>query len=141
MDALLAELTTRPSRSAWWIGGGGVAVLGAAALALLRPAPAQQPALCKGAPRKLAGVWEPAIGERIRAMFVAVKGPLGGTTADRVIQALDGYTQRWVAMHTEACEAAQVRGEQSPHVMDLRMQCLQRDLDRVGALAQMFASE
>ena len=28
MDALLAELTTRPSRTAWWIGGGGVALLG-----------------------------------------------------------------------------------------------------------------
>jgi tetratricopeptide (TPR) repeat protein len=141
MDALLAELTATPSRSAWWIGGGGVAVLGIAAFGLLRPAAPQQPALCKGAPRKLAGVWEPAIGERIKAAFVAVKGPPGGPAADRVIQALDGYTQRWVAMHTEACEAAQVRGEQSPQVMDLRMQCLQRDLDRVSALAQMFASE
>jgi serine/threonine-protein kinase len=140
MDALLAELTARPSRRAWWIGG-GVALMGVAAFGLLRPAPPQQPALCKGAPRKLAGVWEPAIGERIKETFVAVKGPLGGPAADRVIQALDGYTQRWVTMHTEACEAAQVRGEQSPHVMDLRMQCLQRDLDRVSALVQMFASE
>jgi predicted Ser/Thr protein kinase len=122
MDALLAELTTRPSRSAWWIGGGGIALTGVAAFVLLRPAPPQQPALCKGAPGKLAGVWEPAIGERIKATFVAVKGPLGGPAADRVIQALGGYTQRWVTMHTEACEAAQVRGEQSLHVMDLRMQ-------------------
>jgi eukaryotic-like serine/threonine-protein kinase len=141
MDALLAELTTRTSRAAWWIGGGGVAVMGVAAFVLLRPAPPERPALCKGAPRKLAGVWEPAIGERIKATFVAVKGPLGGPAADRVIQTLDGYTQRWVTMHTEACEAAQVRGEQSLHVMDLRMQCLQRDLDRLSALAQMFANE
>jgi tetratricopeptide (TPR) repeat protein len=141
MDALLAELTTRPPRTAWWIGGGGVAVMGAAAFVLLRPAPSAQPALCKGASRKLAGVWEPAIGERIKTTFVAVKGPLGGPAATRVSEALDGYTRRWVTMHTEACEAAQVRGEQSLHVMDLRMQCLQRDLDRVSALVQMFASE
>jgi tetratricopeptide (TPR) repeat protein len=141
MDALLAELTASPSRTAWWIGGGAVALAGVAALTTLRQVPPGQPALCQGAPRKLAGVWEPAIGERIKATFVAVKGAPGGPAADRVVQALDGYTQRWVAMHTEACEATQVRGEQSPHVMDLRMQCLQRDLDRVSALAQMFASD
>jgi serine/threonine-protein kinase len=37
-------------------------------------------------------------------------------------------------LYVEACEATHLRGEQSPDVLDLRMACLNDNLDQVRAL-------
>ena len=42
-------------------------------------------------------------------------------------------------MYREACEATQVRGEQSAEVLDLRMSCLQERLGGVRALTEVFS--
>jgi tetratricopeptide (TPR) repeat protein len=44
-----------------------------------------------------------------------------------------------VAMHTEACEAATVREEQSPQVLDLRMACLHRAAVDLDATVEVLA--
>jgi serine/threonine-protein kinase len=41
-------------------------------------------------------------------------------------------------MYQEACEATQVRGEQSAEVLDLRMSCLQERLGGMRALTDLF---
>ena len=49
---------------------------------------------------------------------------------------LTGYAQSWANMYEEACEATQVRGEQSAEVLDLRMSCLQERLGGLRALTR-----
>ncbi len=58
------------------------------------------------------------------------------STVDR---ALNTYAESWAAMYQEACEATQVRGEQSAEVLDLRMSCLQERLGGMRALTDLFA--
>jgi tetratricopeptide (TPR) repeat protein len=43
-------------------------------------------------------------------------------------------------MHTEACEATRVRGEQSEQLLDLRMECLTRRLRELKATTDLFSS-
>jgi tetratricopeptide (TPR) repeat protein len=54
--------------------------------------------------------------------------------------ALDAYAREFVRMHTEACEATRVRGEQTEGVLELRMSCLDRRLKELGGLTSVFAS-
>ena len=106
-------------------------------------------AVCGGGPAKLAGVWEltrpgqPSSAlqrqTRIKKAFLHTgKGYASNvyTTVDRV---LTTYAESWAAMYQEACEATQVRGEQSAEVLDLRMSCLQERLGGMRALTDLFA--
>ena len=43
-------------------------------------------------------------------------------------------------MYTDACQATQVRGEQSAEVLDLRMACLNEHLGNARALSDVFAA-
>jgi tetratricopeptide (TPR) repeat protein len=52
---------------------------------------------------------------------------------------LDLYTGRWVAMHREACEATQIKREQSEALMDLRMACLDKRLLELRGLVKVLA--
>ena len=47
--------------------------------------------------------------------------------------------RRWAAMYGETCEATHVRGEQSTEVLDLRMDCLNRNRDSLRALTDVLA--
>jgi eukaryotic-like serine/threonine-protein kinase len=95
---------------------------------------------CSGAGARLAGAWDDRVRDGIGAAFAAV-GPTGAAMAERTIEALDHYAADWVGMRTEACEATRVRGEQSEHLMDLRMACLDRRRGELASLAQVLASE
>ena len=52
---------------------------------------------------------------------------------------LTGYAQNWANVYEEACEATQIRGEQSAEVLDLRMSCLQERLGGLRALTDVFS--
>ncbi len=137
MDALLEALTARPRRvrRSWLSAGVAIALLAAGAAVSLRP---DRGELCRGAERKLAGSWD---GERkgaIGKLFLTAGLPSAADTWVRTQQAVDSYTRAWTAMHTEACEATRVRGEQSDEVLSLRMLCLDRRLTEVKALAQVL---
>lgn len=70
----------------------------------------------------------------------AATGSAGAEDAySRTSMALDDYARRWVAMHVDACEATQVRGEQSPELLDLRVACLGQDLDEMRAQVDVLA--
>lgn len=79
---------------------------------------------CAGSEAQLDGVWDEA---RRRAVEGAIMGPGSGYAVEawaRVEPALDDYAQRWVAKHTEVCEATRVTGVQTEADMSLRMHCL-----------------
>ena len=106
-------------------------------------------ALCRNPGARLAAAWEtPASGpnaphprrDAIRAAFVATGARYAGDIWQRAAAILDGYAKRWTAMYGEACEATHVRGEQSADVLDLRMDCLNRNRDSLRALTDVFAA-
>jgi hypothetical protein len=99
-----------------------------------------EPAPCQGADARLAGVWDVARKASIDAVFTATGHPRAADSTRRVAALIDHYTSRWVEARTEACEATRVRGEQSEHLMDLRMACLDRRLASLDALLRVFAT-
>jgi serine/threonine protein kinase/tetratricopeptide (TPR) repeat protein len=113
----------------------------------LRQSFANRQAVCGGGPGRLAGVWElPAVGDAesprqaaIHRAFLATNKTYAADVYASVRRILDGYAQSWAGMYREACEATQVRGEQSAEVLDLRMSCLQERLGGLRALTQVFS--
>jgi tetratricopeptide (TPR) repeat protein len=105
-------------------------------------------ALCVAGAAKLAGVWEGSVPggarsphwEKMRAAFRATGLSFAADTWDRVSAVLDRYGARWVGAYTDACRATHVRGEQSTETLDLRMDCLKRNLDGLRALTDVFAA-
>jgi tetratricopeptide (TPR) repeat protein/predicted Ser/Thr protein kinase len=146
MTALLAALERDPERRRRRI----LAASALAALLLGGGAVAQRmmgqtgAALCQGGGAKLAGVWAPkaippsARREAARAAFLATGLSFAADTWDRVAVLLDRYAERWTSAYAEACQATRVRAEQSAEVLDLRMDCLNRNLRELHALTDLF---
>jgi tetratricopeptide (TPR) repeat protein len=76
----------------------------------------------------------------IRAALVADGATEGETVWQRLSSLLDRYVQEWSVVYREACEATNSRGEQSAEVLDLRMRCLNDNLDEVRALTDVLVS-
>jgi tetratricopeptide (TPR) repeat protein len=140
MKALLADLARDPSRTrrkALFVGG-FVGLAGVIALGVtLSGGP---DLLCKGAERKLEGVWDSGRKQAIRNAFLATGKPYAEDAWQGTQRALDAYGQSWVTMHTQACEATRLRGEQSEQLLDIRMQCLGQRLKEMRALTALFAA-
>jgi tetratricopeptide (TPR) repeat protein len=139
MAALLAELGRDPGRARRRASllGGAILLLVLTGLALRGLRPAAQP--CRGAERQLAAIWDEGRRKQVRAAFLATSRPYAADTWRSVARALDAYTGAWVAMHTEACLATHERGKQSPALLDLRMQCLDRRLQEVASLTALLS--
>jgi serine/threonine-protein kinase len=139
MAVLLAALSRDSgARRRVWLASALLAIpLAAVAVAASRGAPG---ATCRPAPERLAGSWDAAISASVRAAFVATGRPYALDTHARVKTVLDQYTANVVAMRVEACLATRERGEQSELLLDLRMACLDRRLNRVKELTAVFAA-
>ena len=137
MDALLTQLTPTPRSAAraWIAGGLAVGVLGAGAWAV---STAYEDARCTGAEQQLAQVWSPQRRESIEGAFAGADVSYGAEAWSHLGPRLDEWTTSWGRMHTEACEATQLRGEQSAAAMDLRMACLQRARVKLDAVADVL---
>jgi eukaryotic-like serine/threonine-protein kinase len=116
----------------------GVAVGATMVIALSHAAPPAQP--CSGARAKLAGVWDPPRKLIARSAFLATALPYAPVSFDRAAERLDRYAEDWIATRTEACEATQVRHEQSPALLDLRMACLDDLAIRMRVIADALAT-
>ncbi|HEU0029866.1 MAG TPA: serine/threonine-protein kinase [Kofleriaceae bacterium] len=112
--------------------GAGGLVVGAS---LAGPSAATQ---CRGATRKLDGVWDPGRRVAVHGAFLATHKPHAKDVAARVEARLDAWTERWTAASVDACEATRVHGEQSEAMLDLRTQCLDRQLGELDALVTLF---
>ncbi|MCB9750614.1 MAG: serine/threonine protein kinase [Myxococcales bacterium] len=139
MDELLEALEQRPRRKrlgaalalALTTAAALFAVLGARLLA-------DRSAICTGGQAEVDAVWGQ---ERRAAVERAIRAAAPGTRArwDAVRGRVDAYTADWLARRREACEATNLRKEQSTQTLDLRMECLGRRLEELDALLEVLA--
>jgi tetratricopeptide (TPR) repeat protein len=138
MEALLAALGRDPAKARHrWAGATVLVLLGTAAVVALARAP--QKMVCGGAAEKLAGVWDPVRRQIVHNAFLATGKPFAEAAFATTAALLDTYATGWSAMHRDTCMATRARGEQSEEVMELRMECLDRRREDVGALIDLFA--
>ncbi len=93
---------------------------------------------CRGGIERLAGAWDPARARVLRDTFVATGRGYAADTAARVTARLDAFAATWADARTEACVATRVRGEQSEAMLELRMQCLDRERVALDALVDVM---
>ena len=139
MGALLKAL--EEPRSPWKRVAAAMAIAAVVVSSIVgyRVAAHRQSLICRGAEEKLSGIWDPTREEAIHQAFLSTSKPYATNAFRGVKRALDAQTQAWVAMHTEACQATRLRGEQSEALLDLRMGCLWNRLEEMRALTDLFA--
>ena len=151
MEELLAALgrDTERQRRRVLVGVGLAAVLLVGGAVGQRALQGSGAALCRDPMERLAGIWEPAGSDAkaqhprrdaVRAAFLATAAPRAADVWERTAAVLDGYATRWSAIYADACQATHVRGEQSAEVLDLRMDCLNRNRDSLRALTDVLAT-
>lgn len=135
MDAIVAELEldrARPQR--WLVPGALFAAVAAAALTIALTSKDPR-AACAGAEAELAAVWNDQRRAQIRSAFAASEAGYANRAADTVLAALDGWSKDWTRMHTATCRATRIDKTQSEALLDVRMACMKRHLDRLDAVA------
>lgn len=143
MTELCAALERDPGKR--WrrvgIAAAAAAVLaGGAVFAGTRLAGGSDDAACSGGEAYMKGVWDGGARGAIEKAFAATGVPYADSSAKRAFVVLDEYAKGWVAMRGDACRATRVRREQSEHVLDLRMACLDDRLGELRALTTVLAS-
>jgi serine/threonine protein kinase/tetratricopeptide (TPR) repeat protein len=138
MADLLVELSRDPAarRRRWVAVLGAMAIIAALGVAYGR-ARHERSLLCQGAAQKLAGVWDAGRRGQLQGVFESAAAGADAAFA-RVVHTLDSYAGRWIDLHTSACEATHLRGEQSEELLDLRMQCLTERLDALRATVNVL---
>ena len=137
MEALLEALSPPQPRARQ----GWMVAVGAAALSVLGTGlyVHHQSQVCAGAAPLMAAVWSPQAQQKLETAFTATGAHFATESALRVTQLLNGYASSWTRMHTEACEATRVRGEQPESLLALRMVCLERRRRDMGALVSLLS--
>jgi tetratricopeptide (TPR) repeat protein len=138
MQALLADLEPESGRRRVLLGTLAAAAFVAAAVTFGVIRTSHTP--CRGLESRLTGVWDPAKKAAMRAAFLASGKPDAEDTADRAGLLLDRYAVAWRKTRVDACEATQVRGDQSAHLLDLRVACLDRRLRELSSLTDLFTA-
>ncbi len=147
MLSLGHALARRPVSRRRRLAAAATAALGSVVIIVaLRGAPTPG-AMCTAGPARLAGIWEPH-GEpadksrrrhAVRSAMLATGLDYAEEAWSRVEVLLDRYTGKWLDAYAEACLATRGRGEQSEHVLDLRMACLDERLRAVRSLTDVLA--
>jgi len=141
MDALLEDITADPWSKRRWLVAAALAVVGMGAAAWIGASAGDAPApLCNAGAERFAAVWSPERAQVLEQAFVASGNHHAASTSALVGEAIARYGQRWAESYTSACEATHVRGEQSPQLLDQRMRCLDRGLDRTDNLLSTLES-
>src|SRR5262249_45988664 len=134
LDRLLAALRADPRATRFRVARyAAVFTIIGAALFGWRAQHEKHAQACRGAEKRLAGIWDSDTKSRVRSAFLASGAPYAENTYAKVSDILDRYATQWVKTRTDACEATQIRAEQSAQLMDLRMQCLDRRAAKLSA--------
>jgi hypothetical protein len=114
----------------------GLAALGltAGAVTTLR----HDRAVCEGSDALAAAAFTRADEDAVAAALRRAGAPFAEDTWRSVQSRLHGWLDRWSATRTAACQATRVRGEQSEELLDLRLQCLDRQLYETRALVDVL---
>ncbi len=145
MDLFLDDLARDPAqrRRRVMIAAGLVVLAGAAigtTVVATRRAAADRAQLCTGADQRLAGVWDAARRDSVQRAFTATAKPFAAAAFERTAAKLDERAHAWIAMHTEACQATRLRGDQPESVLALRMACLDARRRELGQLVDVLAA-
>jgi eukaryotic-like serine/threonine-protein kinase len=139
MDALLAVLdqasSKRRSRTLLGIGSVCAVLMGLAGWSWA----VERAERCTGGEARLADAWDATRRDAVKTAVLGAEVSYASGVWERTGAALDEHAAAWAAMHTEACEATTVRGEQSVEVMDLRMACLHRAKVELQAVTRVLS--
>ena len=139
MEGLLEALAPRHNRRRWPV----FALVGIAAGAtglLMFGQPAESPP-CLHGHSEIERSWNADVRAKLTAALGTNDVPYAAETIARTTAAIDDWTVEWVAGHREACAATQVHGEQSTHLLDLRMACLERHRAALDATVGVLSSD
>jgi hypothetical protein len=140
MGALLARLEgcLARRRRAAAAGAAGLLAAAGAAIALAVGGP-ELPAPCAAGAARLAGAWDAARKQAVRAALFAGGAPQAPGIWRTVETHLDRRAASWVAGYTDACEASAVRREQTDQVLTLRMSCLAERREELAQAALLLS--
>ena len=134
LDELLDQLRPRSSRAQTWFLGGLAAISVAAATGWGVHVYGPGASKCQ---RPTWPVWAEHR-DAVQATFSGTKLPYADDAFADVDTAIANYVASWQDMHVDACEATQVRGEQSAELLDMRMLCLRQHQQEVDALVDVL---
>jgi eukaryotic-like serine/threonine-protein kinase len=145
MEALLVALSPHPmSRRRQFTIAASLSVLATVAVAyglFSDRAEAQAAPRCDLGAQRLGGVWDGSRKSHLREAFVRSGARGAEMTWRSFVEILDHRAGAWAGMHNEACAATHVLGAQSPTVLDLRMECLDRRRLEMKALVDVYAEK
>jgi serine/threonine protein kinase/tetratricopeptide (TPR) repeat protein len=141
MPSLLRALADDPKarRRPYLFAGGVMTMLAAVASAVIVLQPDPPPPPCEQAGEELHELWSDARKAELAATFEASELVYADASWTRAAAELDEWSSSWVAARRDACEATEVRHEQSAELLDLRMACLDQQLHRFTALVDVLA--
>jgi serine/threonine-protein kinase len=90
---------------------------------------------CAQVADRLEGVWDPNVRAEAKRAFLATGKPWAEKSFDEAAKQLDRYTQRWLTLRVQACEARETAPDEQ---MGERIVCLGRRMADVQAVAQLF---
>jgi tetratricopeptide (TPR) repeat protein len=138
-DALAAcrgESRSRHRGRRWIVGGTIVATAVAGSFWL----GGREVERCEGADARFEGVWDAARKAEIEAAMRNTEASFAPAAWRRLEHNVDAWRTEWIDGFRDACEAAQIRGEQSTHLMDQRMACLDARRQSLVAYLDLLAA-
>lgn len=142
MDALIKSIEQIPRRRrAALIGVTGVSLLLAVVVAtvwLTRQTSQQHHRACSSAIERVEAVWNQQRSASVATALAKAGIPDAAAQQIRLESVLTEYASQWQTMHTDACEATRIRGEQSEEMLDRRMLCLDERLGQLEALVALL---
>ncbi|MBN1205816.1 MAG: serine/threonine protein kinase [Myxococcaceae bacterium] len=138
MDALLDALSQGQRKAQR---RGALAAVGALAMAAsgVGVYAFHQSRVCAGGDEIVASAWGPQARQKLEAAFSATGKPFAADAIQKVEGMLDAYAGDWARMHADACQATRVSGEQTEELLAMRMVCLDRRRQDLGALTSLLA--
>jgi eukaryotic-like serine/threonine-protein kinase len=94
---------------------------------------------CAGSEALVAPMWETAAQARVHDAFRKTGRPYADDTFTRVDASLRLRLAGWARARRDACEATEVRHEQSGELLDQRIECLDQAKKELGALVGLLA--